>query len=56
MLPAAGPAGGKEALIALTAYPSEERDKACREAGFAEVIRKPIRMEGLRQLILRHTN
>lgn len=49
------PAEGNEALVALTADPSEEREKACKEAGFAEVIRKPVRMEGLRQLILRHT-
>lgn len=47
--------GGSDTLIALTADPSEERERACMEAGFAEVVRKPIRMEGLRQLIMRHT-
>ena len=49
------PPDGNETLIALTDDPSKERERACMEAGFAEVIRKPIRMEGLRQLILRHT-
>jgi CheY-like chemotaxis protein len=49
------PPDGNETLIAVTDDSSKEREKACMEPGFAEVIRKPIRMEGLRQLILRHT-
>ncbi len=49
------PPDGNETLIALTDDSSKEQERACMEAGFAEIIRKPIRMEGLRQLILRHT-
>ncbi|MFD0674700.1 response regulator [Cohnella sp. GCM10027633] len=41
-------------LIALTADMREELEGDCLEAGFAEVVRKPLRMESLRQLIMRH--
>lgn len=41
-------------LIALTADMREELESACLEAGFAEVVRKPIRMESLKQLLTRY--
>lgn len=41
-------------LIALTADMREELEGDCLEAGFAEVVRKPLRMESLRQLLMRH--
>ncbi|THF82210.1 response regulator [Cohnella fermenti] len=48
-------AGQSPTLIALTADQREDLEQVCREAGFAEVLRKPIRMESLRQLISRYS-
>jgi len=42
------------ALIAVTADPRDDLERACLDAGFSELLRKPIRMESLKQVISRH--
>ncbi|MBB6634288.1 response regulator [Cohnella thailandensis] len=48
------PAEEAPALIAVSADPRDDLEQVCLEAGFSELLRKPIRMESLKQVISRH--
>lgn len=51
----AGPgAGAPPVIVAVTAAPSPDIRAACRAAGFAELVAKPIEMEALLAVVRRH--